>query len=224
MSYSAVVFDLDGTLLDTLGDIASAVNRALASCNLSGYSKEEYRSMIGHGLGSLVDSALEKYPRAAADPGIRDEVYDRTLKEYRNSPVGNTVIYPGIEKVLDTLCERNISMSILSNKEDSLVRIIAGELLDRWPFTVIQGRKKDLPAKPDPSSLLKIMEIMGAGKEECVYVGDSEVDIRTGKNAGVMSAGVLWGYRRKTDLVNEGAGIIVDKPQSLIEIFMQEEL
>ena len=145
------------------------------------------------------------------------------MDEYAKRPVENTVFYPGIEDMLDTLSELGISMSILSNKEDSLVQTIAGELLGRWKFTVIQGKKRGIPPKPDPFSLNRIINIVNSEKRQCVYAGDSEVDIRTGKNAGVVSAGVLWGYREKSALVNEGAEIIVDKPSSLIEIFNQEE-
>lgn len=221
MKYTAAVFDLDGTLLDTLGDIAGAVNRALASRNLQVYSKEEYKMMIGHGLKHLVKAAVKgTCPDLEEDPGL----YTRAMEEYRSSPCENTSLYPGISRVLDFLSVRGVAMSILSNKEDALVQIITKNLLKDWDFTVVLGRRDDFPQKPDPASLIDIIKAMNVQKEKVLYIGDSEIDIKTGKNAGITSVGVSWGYRDPSLLSSEGADIVVASPEDLIELFIEEEL
>ncbi len=216
MKYGAVVFDLDGTLLDTIGDIANAANRALAARNIPGYSKDEYRIMVGHGLKHLIRTALKEFdPSLEAD----EDLYLQTMEEYRRSPYRDTSFYPGIPEMLDSLTRMGVKMSILSNKEDSLVQIITDKLLKDWSFTVIQGRMDSYPAKPDPAALLKIIGTMEEIPERTMYVGDSEVDVKTGRNAGVFSAGAAWGYREAELLEKEGADFVAGTPEALIELF-----
>lgn len=217
MKYTAAVFDLDGTLLDTLGDIAGAVNRALSSRGIPGYTEEEYKMMIGHGLGYLVKTAVNgTRPDLVEDPGL----YTRAMEEYRNTPCEHTSLYPGISTVLDFLSGRGVPISILSNKEDVLVQVITDKLLKDWEFTMVLGRSDDYPPKPDPASLINIVKAMNVQKEKVLYVGDSEVDIKTAKNAGITGIGAAWGYRDAALLLSEGADSIAKAPEDLIELFL----
>ena len=217
----AVIFDLDGTLLNTLGDIAGAVNRALKRYNIPGYSEEAYKAMVGYGLRDVTRRALINAPEK--DHVELDTLYGDVLDEYRCSPVDKTVPYPGIIKMLDNLTIMELKLSILSNKEDPLVKIITSKFFPQDMFTIVQGQLPEVPAKPNPEAVYALCAAMGVDRSDTVFVGDSGADMQTAQNAGITGIGVSWGYRDSRHLKEEGAGYIAFSPEDIMHYIKGEE-
>lgn len=199
-----VVFDLDGTLLNTIEDIRGAVNYALRAFEVPEVPDEnQMKALVGNGLRKALAGAV-------ADSGRRVEdleqglMLDLLIAHYKKHPADNTVVYPGIPELLEKLCQQGIHMGILSNKKDELVQEIVKIMLPRYPFLFVLGECRDYPRKPDPTSLLAMLEKQGIPKEEVVYVGDSEVDRKTADNAGVKSIIVSYGFRTVSQLRDAG--------------------
>jgi len=214
MKYKAVIFDLDGTLLYTLGDIALAVNKVLTNMNMPTHSEESYKKFVGHGL-------KETLKRACAEDcseEILETGYLKVMEEYNKNPVISTKPYEGIPALLDTLVNMGIKIAILSNKEDILVKYIVGNLLSSWPFTTIQGVLSGVPKKPDPTVVFEILQNMNLVQADVIFVGDSGVDMKTAVNSGLLGIGVTWGYRDIVELTEAGAEILIDKPEKLLRI------
>jgi len=214
MKYKAVIFDLDGTLLYTLGDIAHAVNKVLTELNMPTHPEESYMKFVGHGL-------KEAFKRACiieCSEGILEKGYLRVMEEYSKNPVIGTKPYEGITQLLDSLVTKNIKIAILSNKEDELVKDIASKLLKSWPFLTIQGILPDVPKKPDPTAVNQILQNMNVDPAEAIFIGDSGVDMKTAINTGLLGVGVTWGYRDIVELTEAGAEILIDKPEDLLRI------
>ncbi|MDO4287036.1 MAG: HAD family hydrolase [Eubacteriales bacterium] len=207
----AVIFDLDGTLLNTLEDLRSAVNAALALRNLPPRSLEEVRCFVGNGVRNLMRRAL---PVGTSDADIDAALAD--FKQYYAAHIRDTTIpYDGIPELMEVLCKRGIKVGVLSNKMDSATQ----ELIQHFfpgKVDVIFGEHKDIPRKPDPTSCRLVMQQLGVKPEEVLYVGDSGTDMQTAKNAGLTAVGVTWGFRNREDLLQNGADYLVDAP---VEIF-----
>ncbi len=214
MKHKAVIFDLDGTLLYTLGDIALAVNTALNEFNMPSHPEESYKKFVGHGL----KEALKRACTSECPDDILDKAYLRVMEEYTNNAVVTTRPYNNIPELLNELISKGLKLAILSNKEDSLVKHIAGKLLSDWSFTTVQGILPDVPKKPDPFVVHQILKDMNVRQEEALFVGDSGVDMKTAVNSGLMGVGVTWGYRDIIELTEAGAGILIDKPEELLRI------
>ncbi len=214
MKFKAVIFDLDGTLLNTLGDISDSVNFALEKNGLSPYTETEYRKMVGHGLKSLVREAL-----GSDDTDLQDRVYKQLMAYYRDNCINRTSVYNGIPRLLDALADLGVPMSILSNKEDELVQKITGKLLSGWKFKYIQGTRSDIAGKPDPQAALIAVNQMNSSIENTLFIGDSEVDIQTAKNAGLKSAAVCWGFRDSEQLKQSSPDIMVTDAMELSDYF-----
>ena len=215
----AVIFDLDGTLLYTLADIADAANRALKKYGFPGYTEEAYREMVGYGLKDLVRRAVMGHDiarEACGRDSLLDEIYQTLLKEYQEFPVVKTVLYPGIRAMIDALHDRGIKCAVLSNKEDALVSVIVNALFLPSDFTIVQGQRSDTPAKPDPEAVFSILSLLGIPKEQTVFIGDSGADMHTAKNADVLAVGVSWGYRDVEHLRTEGADYIAFSPADIV--------
>lgn len=214
MKYKAVIFDLDGTLLYTLGDIALAVNKVLSELDMPTHPEKSYMEFVGHGLKETLKRAcIDDCPEDILEKG-----YVRVMEEYSNNPVISTKPYEGIPQLLDSLVAKGIKIAILSNKEDPLVKYIAGKLLSSWPFTTIQGILPDVPKKPDPFVVYQILKAMNIEQSEAIFIGDSGVDMKTSVNSGLLGVGVTWGYRDIVELTEAGAGILIDKPDELLRI------
>lgn len=214
MKYKAIIFDLDGTLLYTLGDIALAVNTALNEISMPSHPEESYKKFVGHGL----KEALRRACTGECTDDILDKTYLRVMEEYTRNPVVTTKPYKEIPELLNRLTKIGIKLAILSNKEDSLVKHIAGELLSDWSFTTVQGILPDVPKKPDPAAVHQILNDMSIEPAETIFVGDSGVDMKTAVNSGLLGVGVTWGYRDVVELTESGAGILIDKPEELLRI------
>lgn len=209
----AVIFDLDGTLLNTLGDLRAATNHALEVRGLPPHSMEEIRQFIGNGIRLLICRAMpEGTPEAEIDAALDD------FKAYYAAHIHDrTVPYDGIPQLLTALRKRGIKVAVLSNKID-----FASQQLIEYFFPgktdVVFGEHVGVPRKPDPTSCRMVMQQLGVQPEQVLYVGDSGTDMQTAKNAGLYAVGVTWGFRSKEVLLEYGADILVHRPEQILQI------
>lgn len=196
-----IVFDLDGTLLDTLDDLTNAVNKLLANHNFPQHSKEKIKEMVGNGAVILLKRALPKLNFSNEE---FNKIYNEYAKIYETSQEF-TKIYDGIDEVLDYFIKNNIKIAILSNKPDKATKLCYKQYLNKWNFEPVFGQKDGFPIKPDPFMLNKIIEIWGFEKSQILFIGDSAEDMQTAKNAGVLGIGAGWGFRTTKILDNAGA-------------------
>lgn len=201
MDRRMVVFDLDGTLAYTLGDIAAAIDGALESAGFPRRGESAYRAIVGGGLVRTIRSALPP----GVDESVARTLYPAVVQAYRDAPVISTRPYEGIPRLLDDLTDRGIWTSVLTNKEETVARRIVDQIFPRHPFIAVLGGRDDRPLKPDPAGIDAIRRMAGPKAETIIYVGDSGTDVRTALRAAVPFAGVLWGYRDQNDLEAAGA-------------------
>ncbi len=190
MADRAFIFDLDGTLVDTLSDITSAINLMLSDYNFEKHSEAEVVKMIGRGARHLITCAL---PESKREDAFITEALERYRNYYDANLVVKTHVYCGLSEVLNTLKNKGIKMAVLSNKDDRHVKIIVRKLLP-YIFEIYNGFRPHFPHKPAPGAVLDIMDKLGVKPENTVYIGDSSVDVLTAQNAGVYSVGVAWGF------------------------------
>ncbi|MCD8357252.1 MAG: HAD-IIIA family hydrolase [Clostridia bacterium] len=208
---NAVIFDLDGTLLNTLGDLRGAVNYALSLRRLPPRSTDEVRRFVGNGVRNLMRRAL---PAGTEDTEIDAALAD--FKQYYAEHIrDSTVPYDGIPELLVILRKRGIKIGVLSNKIDSATQELIHHFF-RGKVDVVFGEHEDVPRKPDPTSCKIVMEKLGRKPEEVLYVGDSGTDMKTAKNAGLTAVGVTWGFRDQDDLIHNGADYLVDVPIQIL--------
>ena len=213
-----MIFDLDGTLLNTLGDLRAATNHALEVRGLPPHSMEEIRQFIGNGIRLLICRAMpEGTPEAEIDAALDD------FKAYYAAHIHDrTVPYDGIPQLLTALRKRGIKVAVLSNKIDSasqqLIEYFFPEKTD-----VVFGEHVGVPRKPDPTSCRMVMQQLGVQPEQVLYVGDSGTDMQTAKNAGLYAVGVTWGFRSKEVLLEYGADVLVHRPEQILQILDSDE-
>jgi phosphoglycolate phosphatase len=210
-----VIFDLDGTLADTIGDIAEAANYALKTLNCPSHTEDEYKYFVGDGIKELIERALPEDLRENEEK--KAACLEAFKQYYQKNYCVHTKPYDGIFETIDTLKRNGVKLSIVTNKNEEAVKLITAKLFKGYFETVI-GNSDRIKQKPDPESVLSIMEAQNFTPEEVLFVGDSYTDIRTAKNAGIKSVGVLWGFRTREELENEGASFIIEKPTDLIGI------
>ena len=216
MKFKAVIFDLDGTLLDTLADLASAGNLALAANGYKTHPVEAYNYLVGRGMDNVVRSALA--PEKPDQETILD-LQRQIEAEYAKCWADTTGTYAGIPELLDGLTERNISMAILSNKPHSFMQLIVDKFFSSWHFEVVFGARETCPKKPDPAAVREIVDIFELQLEDILYVGDTDTDMQTARSAGLLPAGVLWGFRTEKELRDSGAWQIAAEPAELLKFF-----
>ncbi len=210
-----VVFDLDGTLLDTIGDLAEACNYMLGLRGLGSHTCEEYRSMVGNGILRLVERALPEELRTADYVAAARCDF---LSYYIDHIDCHTHPYEGICEVLHTLQDEGWTLAVASNKFDAGTKKLMANLFPDIAFKAVYGNREGFPLKPDAALLDLIMKECGAAPDTTFMVGDSGVDIDTAKAAGVRSVGCSWGFRSREELKERGADYIVDRPLELLEI------
>ncbi|HEX2394917.1 MAG TPA: HAD family hydrolase [Bacteroidales bacterium] len=215
-AFKGVIFDLDGTLADTLDDIAGSMNRILNSHGYPSRPVNDYKLLVGKGLDNLVKQAL---PEVARQPGIINTCLHELIIDYDENCLVKTHLYNGIPELLNELTNRNVKQAVFSNKAEPLTIKIVSHLLPDIPFVKISGARPDIPKKPDPAGALEISKIMKIKSDELVYMGDSDVDMLTAGNAGMFAVGVSWGFRSRKELLNNGAAIIIDAPRQILELF-----
>ena len=212
--YKACIFDLDGTLTDTLDSLTYSVNMTMAEMNLKSITKEQCRMFVGNGSRVLLEKTLE-VSGDADKLRIEEamEVYDRIFKVNCTYKV---VPYEGIVELLGDLKDKGLKLAVLSNKPDREVKSVVSKIFGDGLFDIARGQMEGVPRKPDPSAVFAIAEDLDIQKDEVVYIGDSEVDICTGNNANVKTVGVSWGFRERNILLEAGAKCIIDKPKELL--------
>ncbi|MFU8856440.1 MAG: HAD family hydrolase [Deferrisomatales bacterium] len=215
----AVLFDLDGTLLDSLEDLADAMNQVLGDLGMPRHPLDAYRYFVGEGMEVLVRRALP-------DAGWDDRTFASALSalrvEYDRRCTRKTRPYPGIPELLDALAERGLPFGILSNKPHDATVAVTKLLLPRWRFAAVLGARADVPKKPDPAGALEVADILGLTPREVLYLGDTPTDMRTARSAGMQAVGVLWGFRPAQELREGGASILVERPRDVLGLLRGE--
>lgn len=209
--YKTVIFDLDGTLLDTLEDLTNSVNYALEKNGYLQRTLEEVRGFVGNGIGKLIERAV---PEGVADSCFQ-KVLDDFTKNYKINCKQKTKPYEGIKAVLETLMESGIQMGIVSNKADYAVKELNDFYFNKYHMIAI-GEKDNIKRKPAPDTVYTAMEQLEADASATIYVGDSDVDVRTAENAGLPCISVLWGFRDKEELEKCGAVKFAAAPKDLL--------
>lgn len=208
--YKLCVFDMDGTFVNSLGDIAAAMNRSLEKLGHKPYAEEDYCRMVGDGMRVLCKRAI---------PDAGDEELERLISYYNADYLNNCCIktapYDGMVELAEELRRLDIKRAILSNKPHTQACEIAEKLFDSELFTEIIGQSERFPTKPAPDALLYLIEKYSVSKEETVYIGDSDVDIKLGKAAGVFTVGVTWGFRGEAELKAAGADALAKTADEL---------
>ena len=211
---NSIIFDLDGTLLNTIEDLANACNYALTTLGYETHEVEKYKTFVGNGRYKLVERMLPEGNRSIENIEKALDLFD---SYYEKHMIDMTKPYDGIMEMLDCLINKSINIAVVSNKpHEFTTEVVKNYFGDR--FEVVYGHKKNTKEKPDPWAVLEVIDEFKVNKDECLYVGDSEIDINTAKNAGVKSVGVEWGFRGKGELESAGANYIVNKPEQILEI------
>ena len=208
-----VIFDLDGTLIDSLEDIAVCMNQVLEELNLPTHKIDDYKYFVGGGISILVDNALNGYSQ-----DIKEEVTKRFKIIYDQKLHLKTKAYDGIYELLDELVKLDCNIGILSNKPHEFTIAYANSLFSKYNIKEVHGQKSDIPKKPDPIAAIKIANSFEVSCEEVYFVGDTMVDMQTAVNAKMIGVGVLWGFRDEKELRENGADFIVKEPLEIINI------
>ncbi len=206
------IFDLDGTLADTLDGIAVCMNDVLARRGLPTHERDAYRRMIGNGVHKLVERALPDDQRHRATDFLAEY-----LPHLQQRGTELATLYEGIPQMLDALAERGVTMAVLSNKPHDATVDVVKHLLDGWPWRIVRGHVEGTPVKPDPTTALQICDELGVAPDGVFYVGDSNVDMDLATHAGFIGLGAGWGIRGRAELEAHGARHVFDSPGQLVD-------
>jgi len=213
--FQAIIFDLDGTLLNTLADIAESVNRTLAEYDFPEHPVDAYKFFIGNGWKMLVTRAL---PEARRSEQLIAECVTKSRKIYQDNWSRQTRLYEGIPDLLDKLSERRFPLAVLSNKPHDFMLKCVDWYLNKWEFKALMGQSDKFPLKPDPTCALHVAGQIGLPPSAILFIGDSAVDIQTAEAAGMHPAGVTWGFRGPKELEEAGCRVLVDHPQDILSL------
>lgn len=207
-NYDVCLFDLDGTLIDSLRDLADSCNEALTLFGLPKHDVDEYRFLVGSGIKNLIKKAMGE---SAADEQLSRSVFDKFNTIYGEKCLDATRPYDGITEMLEALKASGVKIGILSNKSDEFAKRIVDTLFDSSLIDLVYGKREEFPVKPAPDSLYAMLsELDIADKSRCLYIGDSNVDVKTALNGGVAFCGAQWGFRGREELENAGAEFIAE--------------
>ena len=220
MKYRCIIFDCDGTLVDTLGDIAGAMNQSLAIHGFPEVPVEQYRDMVGWGIVRLAALVL---PEEARREETIAAVAERAQQIMNDHPISASKPYPGIKELMVKLAERRVPRAkriytaVLSNKPDPVLRLVIDELFGLNAFDIVCGLHTGIAPKPDPQAVWEMLTEWGKNPHDTIFMGDSEIDMETARNSGCYPLGVSWGFRSRTALEQAGAANIIDKPEDLLD-------
>ncbi|MDR3245706.1 MAG: HAD family hydrolase [Prevotellaceae bacterium] len=214
--YKAIIFDLDGTLINSIPDIADSMNEVLSSYGYPQYTHNQYKYFVGNGIRRLVERCI---PPEHGTPANVESIYRSMVEVYGNNCVNKTNLYEGIPELLDGLSAKGIKMAILSNKTDSITQKVCDKLFTNRHFELILGATNNFPKKPNPESALFVAHSISTSPEDIFYLGDTSIDMETACSAGFFPAGTSWGFRPKDELLNFGAKFIADNPPDCLQFF-----
>lgn len=215
MQYKAAIFDLDGTLINSLEDLADSANAVLSAYHFPTYAAEKYRYFVGNGTQKLIERILP--PHQAEDVAFVHRFMAEYKERYAENLLHKTIPYDGIMEMLEELCRRGIPLAVCTNKHQSAAERIITALFPPRMFREIIGDREGLPRKPDPTKVLHIMKEFGVTGQETAYFGDSSVDMDTASNAETLAVGVLWGFRTEQELREHGADVLLNTPMEVFE-------
>ena len=213
MNYQAAIFDMDGTLIDSLEDLTDSVNETMTYYGFSSHTLEEYRYFVGNGARKLIERSIPK--DRANDSDFVSEVLEYYNGCYKHHLTNKTRPYDGIIDMLTRLQEKNIPLGVCTNKQQFAADEIISTMFPANMFDAVIGDQKGLPRKPDPTKVLQMATQFNVNPERVAYFGDTSVDMETAHNAGFLSIGVTWGFRPKMELIESGAEVIINHPSEL---------
>ncbi len=212
MRISALLFDLDGTLLNTIDDLADSANYVLDKLGFPLHTTQQYKYFVGNGIPKLIERCL---------PHDKQEYKEQALKmfieHYALHSEDKTAPYDGIKPMLERACEMGFKLGVITNKQHKIAKEVIAHYFPEIRFDYVRGLDDSIKAKPDPAGALEAAEMMGVAPENVLYIGDSSVDMQTAENAGFTSCGVLWGFRTREELCESGADFIVSAPDEILK-------
>jgi len=210
------IFDLDGTIADTINDLADAVNFGLRQMNCPEHSIERYKTFVGNGAQKLCCRALSDARKSESET-----LYSIFCQYYSLHYLDKTKLYPGIKETLNALAENGINLAVATNKPQDVARKIIAKLLPDIPFLKVLGGCDEREKKPDPFIINEILSVI-PDNDAVFMIGDSNVDIRTAKNAGILSIGCVWGFRTRDELIEEGADFIAENASDILKFILNQ--
>jgi len=215
MNYKAVLFDLDGTLLDTIEDLTDSMNAALDRLGFPGHTAETCKKFVGDGMEMF---ALRALPESHRDDATVARCAAHMRAVYRERWSLKTRPYDGVPELLDGLTLRHLKMAVLSNKPDDSTKAMVAELLSKWRFDHVTGARPSVPKKPDPTLAIEISKELGISPEKFLYLGDTGTDMKTAAATGMFPVGALWGFRTADELRATGAAVLIDHPTEVLHL------
>ena len=214
-----ILFDLDGTLLNTIDDLADAGNWVCAQHGWPTFTVEQFKHMVGNGIPKLIERFS---PESARTPDQLAATLAEFTARYDAHKEDKTAPYPGIPELLDALKAEGIQTAVFSNKADPLCGKIIEHYFGAGSFSIVRGNRPGVPTKPDPTGVYSLMKDLGAEKDSTLFVGDSDVDILTGHNAGLPAMGALWGFRGRAELTAAGADALAAVPADILDFIHKQ--
>ena len=210
---SLCIFDLDGTLINTIEDLADSTNYVLEQHGMKIFPTEQYYYFVGNGMVKL----MERVTGLSPETGLFQQIYHEMLERYNQHNMDKTKPYDGMPEVLEQLTQRRIGCAVLSNKDDRFVEALMARYFPNIQFAKLMGKRPEFPVKPDPTSLRYLMDSLGKQPQDCIYIGDSNVDVMTAHNGGLRCIGAEWGFRGRQELVDAGVDFLAENPIDILQ-------